>query len=305
MATYYTFTVTKEGFDELHKFMTEIWNEYIIGKRIDSTYSKYVIVINFDREPQEDIFKLNLECNLLVLNDYNQFNSSDKMCLTLITDTPEIILEVIINEGDLAIGAGYNIINDDWYAKLQNVSKIGYYDTNDIISVKENKLLFWSDFYCDWQSNNRDLIVVNTWDRFIDEYFEWEDKIALTDENAIRLLHSHPKYISNDYKLEEYKGNSMKRYFDKINFESIEYATVKVSSIIKSNYYYGLTWIGKMTNLKRLNLLFNASEEFEDLEEFINGMNITVLLENLVIRTSYVLDLDKLKIPFGCKVEVL
>jgi hypothetical protein len=301
MATYYTFTVTKEGFDELNQFMTEYWNEYIIGKRIDSTYSKYVIIIKCERELQEDMFKLNSECNLLVLNDYNLSYPSDKMCLTLITETPEIILEVIINEEH---SNGYGICNDDWYAGLQNISNIIYYDSSDIISVKDNKLLFCSDFYCEWQPNNQDLIVVDTWERFIDEFFEWEDKINLRDEDAIKLLHLHPKYISNEYNLEKYKGISMKRYFDKIDFESIEYATVKVSSIIKSNYYYGLTWIGKMTGLKRLNLIFDVSEDFEDMEEFINGMNITILLENLVIRTSYALNLDKLKIPFGCKVFV-
>ena len=303
MATYYTFTVTKAGFDELHKFMTDNWNEYIIYRCINSTYSKYVIIINFDREPNNELFKLELEANVLILNDYSQFNPSDKMCLTLITDTPEIILELTINDG--GYGFSYDIRNDNWYAKLQNISNIIYYESSDIISVDDNKLFFYSDFYCDWQPNNKDLVVINTWDKFIDECFEWEDKVGLTHEHAIKLLHTYPnEYISNDSKLEKHKGKSMKRYFDNISFELIEYATIKISSAIKTNYYYSLVWVGKMTNLKRLNLIFDNEEEFENLEDFINEMNISVLLETFIIRTSYALNLEKLKIPFGCKVEV-
>ena len=82
----------------------------------------------------------------MVLNDYNEYDSSDKICLRLIIDTPEIILEVIMKEE--VYSSSYDICNDEWYAELQNISNIIYHHNVDIISVKENKLLFYCDSYC-------------------------------------------------------------------------------------------------------------------------------------------------------------
>ena len=302
MTSYYIITVTREGFDEMYEFMTMAHKELIIAKCIDSTYSKYVIIVNNEREPHNDIFKFQSNTNVLVLNDYNEYDSSDKICLRLIIDTPEIILEVIMKEE--VYSSSYDICNDEWYAELQNISNIIYHHNVDIISVKENKLLFYCDSYCDWQLYNKDLVIIETWYNFIDEYVDWSDRIGISHEDAIKLLHSVPKYISNETILEKYRGKSMKQYFDNINFEFIEYATIKISLIVKENYYYSLAWLGKMTCLKHLNLIFDKEEEFENLEEFINDINIPVVLEKLVIRTNNTINLDKLKIPFRCKVDV-
>jgi hypothetical protein len=300
MTTCYIITVTREGFNEMYEFMTMAHNELIMAKCIDLTYSKYVIIVNNERKPQNDIFKFHPETNILILNDYNEYDSRDKMCLKLIVDTPEIILEIIIKEEYYS--SLYDICNDEWYAELQNISNIIYHQCVDIISVKENKLLFYCDSHCDRQPYNKDLVVIDTWNNYIDEYVDQSERVGISYEYSINLLHSEPKYISND--IIKYNGISMKRYFANINFKIIEYATIKISLIIKENFYYSLSWICKMTYLKHLNLIFDKEEEFENLEEFINELNITVVLEKLVIRTKNAINLDKLRIPFGCKVEV-
>ena len=122
-------------------------------------------------------------------------------------------------------------------------------------------------------------------------------------ENNKLLFYSRCSYIHSDL----WNGkSSLKSLFDKTNFEIIEYATIEVDSILKENYYYSLKWIGKMCNLKRLNLILNFSSknENEDEEQFINEMNIPTSLEILVIKSNNSVELNKIKIPFGTKIDL-
>jgi len=296
------FSVTRDGFEELEQFMTDNYNELIIKKIVDPRYDSYIIVINNEIIPKKLQY---VGVNFMILNDHNYFYPNDKICLNLIIDKPDTVLEIKIETDDYY--DTYNINTEDWYAEFQNILKFCDGSSDDIISVKNNKLFFCSK-NLDFQPHNKDLLVINTWYSYIDKYVEWEERLGLTDDDSIRLLHLDSRYnkIDEDYSIKErYKGKSMRRIFNKIDFDLIEYATIKINEIITDNYYYSLKWIGNMRNLKRLNLILELEDENSDIQQLISNMNLPVGLQNLIIRTECIIDETKLKIPFGTMVEIL
>lgn len=149
----------------------------------------------------------------------------------------------------------YELYTDNILCQFQNLRSMNARET-DIISVDNNKLLFYSDATYNYNDNNPD-------------------------------LYSEVCYTS------------MKLEFEKINFNSIEYATVMVSGLIKDNYYYSLEWVDKMSNLKRLNLIMSLYDNVKDVEKFINEMNVSNTLQKLIITSSIPIDLSLLEIPTG------
>jgi hypothetical protein len=155
-------------------------------------------------------------------------------------------------------GAGskeYELFTDKILCQFQNLTSINAREA-DIISVNNDKLLFYSDANYNYQKDNPDLCC-------------------------------------------DVCDTSMKLEFEKINFNSIECATVMVRGLIKDNYYYSLEWINKMTNLKRLNLILSLDENVKDVEKFINEMNVVSTIQELVISSSVPIDLSLLKISTG------
>ena len=68
------FSVTRDGFEELEKFMTDCYNELIIKKVVDSRYDSYIIVINNERIPKKLQY---VGVNFMILNDHNYFYPND------------------------------------------------------------------------------------------------------------------------------------------------------------------------------------------------------------------------------------
>ena len=147
----------------------------------------------------------------------------------------------------------YELYTDKILCQFQNLISMDARET-DIISVDNNKLLFYSDAIYNYNHNNPDLC----------------SEVCYT---------------------------SMKLEFEKINFNSIDYATIMVSGLIKDNYYYSLEWINKMSNLKILNLILSLYEDDKDVEKFINEMNVCNTLQKLIITSSIPIDLSLLEIP--------
>ena len=59
-----------------------------------------------------------------------------------------------------------------------------------------------------------------------------------------------------------------------------------------------------MRNLKRLNLILDLEDEFDNIDGFLNDMNVSTCLETLIINYPYSIDCDKLKVPFGTRIEL-
>lgn len=294
-----SFQISQNGFEKLEKIITEYFNELIIEKVVDSRYDSFIISICNERIPQK--IKL-FNVNYMYVNDYNCINPDDKICLGLVIDKSADVSELCLEEKKYA--ESYNINTTDWYAEFQNINNFISDGIDDIISVKNNKLLFCCDVY-NIRPQNKDLVVINTWYSYIDKYMNV--KKGLTDDDLISLLHLDSRYnkIDEDDIIEEkHKGKSMKRIFNKIDFDSIEYATIKINGIISDHYFHSLKWVGKMRNLKRLNLMMESLGEINNIEEHLNEMNVSTCLETFIISYLYSIDLDKLKIPFGTRIEM-
>lgn len=205
------------------------------------------------------------EDNILLFENYDE-------SFELLTKMSDDVLGIYYDYNGVSYGSEgvpeYKIITDKVLCKFKNISYI-YANNIDIISVLNNKLIFFADV--DWR---------------------------------------YQKYNPDLYS--EACKTSMKLEFEKINFDSIECATIvivadaKYSSndnslkgIIKDNYYHSLRWISKMSNLKKLNLFLEVDQQIKNIEEFINDINITILLKKLTIKSPRKINLSMLKIPFG------
>lgn len=181
--------------------------------------------------------------SVMPTTNYLTFSGHDEI-FELLKDMSDDVITLYFNG---ILDTNYDILHNKILSNFQNINSI-YTGKRDIMSVENNKMLFYSNVY----------------------------KIPnlLTAESSLKLL------------------------FTNTNLELIEYATIAVNFIIKDGYYHRLKWIGKMCNLKRLNLILMFQKN-SDVEQFINEINIPVNLKTFIIKSVNLIDSSKLKIPFG------